>query len=106
MSIHTPIIEVFRGLDKAGYQVTSLVASIKENEWGDQDCSCVHHCGGKGHNIEGCWDLKARVEGLITMGVISATRKLDSSKEVNMVERFVLRVPSVDKAPTQGNMWF
>lgn len=93
MNVHTPMIEIFRGLEKTGYQVKAPAAFVEEGEQHEQDCSCVYHGGAKGHDIEECCEFKARVQSLLTMGVIVVAGKSNSPEEVDVIERFVLRVP-------------
>ena len=99
LSLRTPMKDVFEGLRKAGHNITVPATSIKKEEKYDKESSCAYHSGGIGHDIENCWDFKVRVQGLLTLGVIQARRKSNCSEEVNVIERFVLRVPPVNQTP-------
>jgi len=99
LKLRTPMIEVFVGLKKVGYNVTVPAESMKEEEKYDEESSCAYHCEGKGHHVKNCWDFKVRVQGLLTMGIIEARQKTTFTQEVNFVERFVLRVPPINQPP-------
>jgi len=95
--LKTPMIDMFERLKKACYNVTAPATTMKEEEKYDEEVSCAYHCEEKGHHIENCWDFKVRVQGLLTMGVTEARQKTTFTQEVNVVERFVLRVPPLNQ---------
>ncbi|KAJ1426533.1 hypothetical protein SESBI_10277 [Sesbania bispinosa] len=97
LSLRTPMGQIFEGLKKAGYNVTIPSTLMKDEGMYDEESSCAYHDGAVGHDIENCWDFKVQVQGLITMGVIQATRKTSFCEEVNVIERFVLRVPPLNQ---------
>ncbi|KAJ1399854.1 hypothetical protein SESBI_29976 [Sesbania bispinosa] len=97
LEIRTPMAEVFEGLKKAGYGMTVPASLMRKEERCDKESVCAYHSGCAGHVIECCWDFKARVQGLLNQGVIQARRKTATREEVNVVEHFILRVPSLNQ---------
>jgi len=100
LKMRTPMIEVFKGLKRIGYNVTAPVQSMKEKEKYDEESSCTYHCGGKRHHVKNCWDFKVRVQGLLIIWIIKAREKNAFTQEVNVVEQFVLQVPPSNQPPT------
>ncbi|KAJ1433199.1 Retrotransposon gag domain [Sesbania bispinosa] len=82
ISLRTPMGQIFEGLKKAGYNETIPSTLMKDEGMYDEESSCAYHDGAVGHDIENCWDFKVRVQGLITMGVIQATRKTPFAKKL------------------------
>ncbi|KAJ1399773.1 G-patch domain [Sesbania bispinosa] len=104
--IRTPMAEVFEGLKRVGYGMTVPTSLIRKKERCYKESVCAYHSGGVGHDIECCWDFKARVQGLLNRGVIQARRKIATREEVNVVEPFILRVSSLNQlpAPEKGGL--
>jgi len=48
------MVEVFKGLKRVSYNVTTPVESMKEEEKYDEESSCAYHYGGKGHHVKNC----------------------------------------------------
>ncbi|XP_061373468.1 uncharacterized protein LOC133315815 [Gastrolobium bilobum] len=104
LSLRTPMSGIWECLKKAGYDITVPGRFMKDDEKYDDESSCAYHNGHTGHDIENCWDFKVRIQGLIALGIIQARRKNAFPEEVNIVERFVLRVPPINKHPVPEKM--
>ena len=95
--VQTSMKQIFWGLVEAGY----MTPQVSDREKGFQ--SCEYHAEEE-HDIEECLEFRKGVQELMKLGIVDVTRPNNSEKEVNTVERFVLKIPRASEAPNPKNV--